>query len=163
MAREATAVYVRGMNKLTPYPSSLTDAEWAVLEALLPPPAPVGRKRTIERRAIVDALLYRLVTGCQWRQLPSDFPGWSTVHQTGRRWRLAGVWERILAVLVARDRVAAGRDPEPSAAVLDSQSVRVSAGQRGGSLSAASTPASRSGAASATWPSTSRAACSPSA
>lgn len=163
MAHTTRGMYAWGMNKLTPYASSLTDAEWAVLEPLLPPPAAVGRKRTIDRRAIVDALLYRLVTGCQWRQLPTDFPGWSTVHQTGRRWRLAGVWERVLAVLVARDRVAAGRDPEPSAAVLDSQSVRVSAGQKGASRSAASTPASRSGGASATSPSMSRAACSPSA
>jgi len=147
------------MDKLTPYPSSLTHAEWAVLEPLLPAPASVGRKRSIDRRAIVDALLYRLVTGCQWRQLPSDVPGWSTVHQTYRRWRLVGVWDRIHAILCARDRVACGRDPEPSAALIDSQAVRVSAGQKRGSVSAAMTSPRRPGAANATSPSMSMGGC----
>ena len=73
---------------------------------------------------ILNAVFYVVRTGCQWRLLPHDFPPWSTVHHYFRLWRLDGTWERINAVLGEKTRVGAGRDPQPSAGILDTQSVK---------------------------------------
>lgn len=128
------------------YPSDLTDAQWDKLAPLLPPPCSTGRKRTIDPREVLNALFYLNKTGCQWRALPHDFPTWHTVESYYRRWRQAGVWARIHEALREQVRDQAGRATTPSAAILDSQSVKTT--EKGGS--AATTRASRSRGASAT-------------
>jgi putative transposase len=90
------------------YPSDLTDGQWQVLRLLLPPPSKQGRPR-IDRRAIIDAILYVVRTGCQWRQLPLDVPKWKTVYTVFRRWRKAGLWERLHDILRRRLRQATAR------------------------------------------------------
>jgi transposase len=129
------------------YPSDLTDKQWAVIEPLVPDAKPGGRERKADKRELVEAILYALRSGCSWRMLPHDFPPWQTVYYYLRRWQSEGVWDRVQHHLVARDRERAGREASPTAAVLDSQSVRT-ADQRGDH--AASTPRRRSGGASAT-------------
>jgi len=127
------------------YPSDLTDAQWAELGPLVPAPKPGGRPPKHGRREIVDAILYVLRNGNAWRALPHDYPPWQTVYGYFRAWRLDGTWERLNAALRARVRAKAGRDPEPSAAILDSQSVKTT--EKGGP--AATTRARRSTGASA--------------
>jgi putative transposase len=105
------------------YPSDLTDAEWSHLEPLLPRPHRRGRPRQ-DLRPILNGIMYLVKTGCQWRQLPHDFPPWGTVHWYYRRWRRDGTWAKLMARLRRAVRVAAGRDPDPSAAIIDSQSVK---------------------------------------
>ena len=106
------------------YPSDLSDAQWAILEPLLPARKPTGRPPRWERRAIVNAILYVLRTGCQWRYLPQEFPHWNTVYWYFARWQEDGTWERVNDALRRRVREHAGRAPEPSAAIMDSQSVK---------------------------------------
>ena len=109
------------------YPSDLTDAQWELLEPLIPP-LPEGAPHVLyERREIVNAILYVLRSGCPWRLLPHDFPAWGTVHWYFRRWEREGVWDQILHPLRTRVRQKQGRDAEPSAAVIDSQSIKTSA------------------------------------
>ena len=127
------------------YPSDLSDAEWALLAPLLPP-APTGRPRTRDLREIVDGIFYVLRTGCQWRDLPEGFPHWNTVYGYFAKWRDDGTWQRANDALRRRVRVSLGREPEPSAAIVDSQSAKTT--EKG--ASAASTPASSSRAASGT-------------
>jgi transposase len=109
------------------YPSNLTDAQWEILEPLIPPISPHAAFYRHERRAIVDGILYVLRSGCPWRALPHDFPAWQTVHHYFRMWRREGVWDQVLAALRMQVRVKQGRSPEPSAAVIDSQSIKTSA------------------------------------
>jgi len=132
------------------YPSDLRDQEWAILEPLIPPAKPGGRPRTVNMREVINAILYVDRTGCQWRALPHDFPPWSTVWTYFRTWRNDGTWERIHTALREAVRVKQGREPTPSAAIIDSQSVKTS--QKGGG--AATTGAKRSKAASGTSSST---------
>jgi putative transposase len=106
------------------YPTDLSDAEFACLAPHLPPPKPRGRPWRHARREILDAIFYVVRTGCQWRCLPHEYPPWSTVHCWFRRWRLDGTWERLNTALRERLRVRAGRDPQPSGCILDSQSVK---------------------------------------
>jgi transposase len=106
------------------YASDVTDEEWLEIEALLPSPKKLGRPRTTEMREVVNALLYLLTTGCQWRLLPREFPPFSTVQRFFYRWRDAGLWQTINHALVMRVREAAGRQASPSAGVIDSQSVK---------------------------------------
>jgi putative transposase len=106
------------------YPTDLTDAQWAVLEPLLLPPKPGGRPRRIAMRQVLNALFYIDRTGCQWRYLPKEYPNWKTVYWYFTRFQDDGTWERITDALRRRLRQQIGRDPEPSAAVLDSQSVK---------------------------------------
>ena len=115
------------------YASGTTDREWAVLEPLLPAPRRLGRPRKRSLRAIVEAILYVLATGCQWRALPQDFPPRSTVQGYFYRWRDDGTWCWISDRLVARARRALGRNAAPSAGIIDSQSAPTteSGGPRG--------------------------------
>jgi putative transposase len=106
------------------YPSDLSDAEFAVLEPHLPPPRPRGRPWRWPLRAILDGIFYIIRTGAQWRQLPHEYPPWPTVYWWFRRWRLDATWERLNAALRERLRVRVGRQPQPSAGILDSQSVK---------------------------------------
>ena len=112
------------------YPSDLTEEEWRLLEPLLR-----GSRRTSPcgdgTRAAVNALLYIARTGCQWRFLPHDFPKWPTVAKTYYRWIERGVWEMVNETLRGQVRVAAGKEPEPTAAILDSQSSKTT--EKGGS------------------------------
>src|ERR1700730_9804088 len=104
------------------YASDLTDERWALVEPLFPSPAATGRPRT-ERREIVNTILYQSRTGCQWRHLPHDLPPRSTVHAWFSRWRIDGTWDQVLDTLRAKVRNRHGRSDEPTAAILDSQSV----------------------------------------
>jgi putative transposase len=106
-------------------PVALSDAEWALVAPLLPPPQRVGRPRTHPRRALLDAIFYLVRTGCQWRLLPQEYPPWRTVYHYWRVWRLDGTWARLHAALRERVRVQAGRDAQPGAGALDSQSVKM--------------------------------------
>jgi putative transposase len=107
-----------------PYPSDLSDAEWALLAPLLPAPKPTGRPRKWPDRLVADAVFYVLRSGCAWRMLPDSFPPWSTVFSRFRRWRLDGTLRRVHETLRALVRQRAGRAPEPSAAIIDSQSAK---------------------------------------
>ncbi|MET8361783.1 IS5 family transposase [Micromonospora sp. NPDC005171] len=106
------------------YPSDLTDAQWALIEALLPEPNTDGRREKHPRREIVNAILYVVRSGCPWRYLPADLPPWQTVYWYFTRWEEARVTEKLLATLRIKARVQQGRDPEPSAGIIDSQSVK---------------------------------------
>ena len=112
------------------YPTDLTDAEWAIAEPLVPRAKPGGRRRTANIREVLDAIFYLLRTGCAWRMLPHDFPNWNTVYTYFRNWRKDGTWQKLNDTLRRDVRTQAGREAEPSAAILDSQSVKTT--EKGG-------------------------------
>ena len=125
------------MSKRQSYATDLTDAEWKVLEPWVPPVKWGGRPAEHSRREIVNALLYVSRTGCQWRLLPHDLPYWKTVYTYFRTWRLDGTWKRIHDTLREHVRRAAGRHPQASAAILDSQSTKTTEnGGRGATMPA---------------------------
>jgi len=109
------------------YPSDLTNAQWDILEPLIPAPAEEAPNLTYERREIVNAILYVLRSGCPWRLLPHDLPAWGTVYWYFRRWQREGIWDQALTTLRREIRIKQCRDPEPSAAIIDSQSIKTSA------------------------------------
>lgn len=106
------------------YPTDLSDAQWKFLKRFIPPSCRRGRKIAYDRRAVLNAIFYLLRTGCQWRMLPKEFPPWKTVYQIFYRWRLNGIWEQIHEALRERVRRKEGRKPKPSAAIIDSQTVK---------------------------------------
>ena len=113
----------------TAYPTDLTDAQWEQIAPSLPTYRR-GRRRTYPHREIFNALLYLDRTGCQWRMLPHDFPPPASVFDLFTKWKKAGVFDRLHDVLVLKLRVEAGREPEPSVGIIDSQAVKIN--QKGG-------------------------------
>lgn len=107
-----------------PYPSDVTDEQWAILEPVIPAARPGGRPRKVDMREVVNALFYRNREGCTWRALPHDFPPWKTVYNYFEWWQWDGTWEYLLKTLREHVRVSAGRQPTPRVAVIDSQSVK---------------------------------------
>jgi putative transposase len=114
--------------KRKPYPSDLTDEQWAVLEPLIPPAWPGGRPRKTDMREVVNALFYHAREGGTWRALPHDFPPWRTVYNYFRWWSWDGTWQKILDALRPQLRAQAGREPTPRVACIDSQSVKTAQG-----------------------------------
>jgi putative transposase len=114
------------------YPSDLTNEQWQVVQALLPARAAKGRN-PLDRRWVLNAILYVVRTGCQWRQLPRDFPNWKSVYTVFWRWRRDEVWKRLHDALRERERRRVGKKAQPTAAIVDSQSIRTAEGgdQRG--------------------------------
>jgi putative transposase len=117
-----------GVNRQA-YPTDLNDTQWALIAPLVPQKRSMrGRPRTWTYRDIVDAILYVVRSGCAWRMMPHDFPPWQTVYGYYWRWRNTGLWEKINAVLVQKVRISEGRNPQASAGIIDSQSVKTSEG-----------------------------------
>ena len=110
------------------YPTDLTDGQWKLVAPLLPAAKPGGRPRSVDLREVLNGIFYVTRGGVPWRMLPHDLPPWGTVHYYYRRWRLDGTWEKILKVLRARLRHADGRKKSPSAAIVDTQTVRTASG-----------------------------------
>jgi len=112
----------------TPYPTDLTDEQWKLIEPLLPPAKPGGRPRETDLREVFNALLYLNRSGCSWRMLPHEFPPWQTVYDYFRAWIDSGVWHEILVELRIEVRLESNRELTPSAAAIDSQSVKTAEG-----------------------------------
>lgn len=124
-------------SKRKAYPSDLREGEWAILEPLVPAVKPGGRPARHSRREIVNGILYVVRGGNQWRAMPHDLPPWQTVYFYFRRWRNDGTWEAIHSAIRERARRQLGREATPSAAILDSQSVKTT--QKGGRAATTST------------------------
>jgi putative transposase len=116
--------YTWNMKKNHLYPTDLNDHQWDCIKELIPPAKPGGRPRDLDMRAVVNAILYLLVTGCQWRMLPREYPAWQSVYTYFRLFRDDGTWQRIHDTLRAQVRERVGRHKHPTAGALDSQSVK---------------------------------------
>lgn len=113
-----------------PYPTDLTDAQWALIEPLIPAAKPGGPPRTVDMREVVNAVFYILKAGCDWRMMPHDLPAWKTVYDYFTQWRDHGTWKKIHDELRGRVRQQAGKKVQPTAGILDSQSVKTA--EKGG-------------------------------
>jgi putative transposase len=107
-----------------PYPTDLTDEQWKLIAEFLPPPLPGGRPRKTDLREVVNAILYLVRSGCQWRMIPHEFPPWKTVYNYYRAWIANAVWDEIIACLRGDVREQSGRNFQPRVAAIDSQSVK---------------------------------------
>jgi transposase len=133
------------MNPRQPYPTDLSDQAWHLIQHLVPDAKPGGRPEAYPKREILNAIFYLLRSGCSWRMLPHDLPPWRIVYHDFRQWRQDGTWPMMHDLLRGEVRAASGTQRQPSAGVIDSQSVKTTA--KGGSV--AMMPGSRSRAASA--------------
>jgi transposase len=146
------------MEPREPYPTDLSDKEWELIKHLVPEAKPGGRPETYPKREILNGIFYIVRGGCAWRLMPHDLPPWQIVYQYFWRWRQDGTWQRMHDLLRGDVRVAAGKRRQPSAGIMDSQSVKTT--EKGGS--GALTPINRSKGASATSSSTPSGGSSPS-
>lgn len=137
------------METRRPYPSDLTHAEWSAASRFIPAPKPGGRPAKYSRREITNALLYVTRTGCQWRALPHDFPPWQAVYWYFRTWKKDGTLDRLMAELRGDLRRAEGKPRQPTAAVIDSQSVRTT--EKGGSAATTAARRSPGGSGTSSW------------
>ena len=113
-----------------PYPTDLTDTAWALIQHLVPEAKSGGRPAAYPRREILHGIFYLLRSGCSWRMLPHDLPPWRMVYHYVRQWRLDGTWQHIHDMLRGDVRVAAGKHRQPSAAIIDSPSIKTT--EKGG-------------------------------
>jgi transposase len=143
------------MNPRQAYPTDLSDREWALIKHLVPDAKPGGRPEAYPKRELLNGIFYLLRSGCSWRMLPHDLPPWRIVYHYFRQWRQDGTWQVMHDLLRGDVRAAAGKRRQPSAGILDSQSVKTT--EKGGTM--ALTPISRSKGASGSSSST-RSACS---
>ena len=142
------------------YPSDLTDAEWAIVGPEIPPPRRGGRRRDTDMRAVLNAVRYVLRTGCQWRQLPKNFPPRSTVYNYFWEWTRYGTLDRIHHALLMQLREAEGREASPTAAIIDTQAVKATEKGGGAAIRSVTTRGRKPRASSATCWSTRSACCS---
>jgi transposase len=120
------------MNPRQPYPTDLSDKAWDVIKPLVPDAKPGGRPEAYPKREILNAIFYLLRSGCSWRMLPPDLPPWRIVYHDFRQWRLDGTWQLMHDLLRGDVRAASGKQRQPSAGVIDSQSVQTT--EKGGSV-----------------------------
>lgn len=132
-----------------PYPSNLTDKQYALIEPLIPPAQPGGRHRSVDMRQVINGILYLSRTGCSWRMLPHQFPPWGTVHYYYRRFRRDGTWQQVHDKLREKVRRKVGKKPTPTAAVIDSQSVKTA--EKGGTVGTMRARKSRAESVISSW------------